>query len=278
MIIKLKKGIKFFYKFLAPTPGSTPTTAVAGSSVSAGPLGVVTTTTPAPPDLPVFTCPRRPNLGREGRPILLRANHFQISMPRGYVHHYDINIQPDKCPRKVNREIIETMVAAYSKLFGVLKPVFDGRNNLYTRDPLPIGNDRLELEVTLPGLLFTNERKFSFLLNWKTIIPGEGKDRVFRVSIKWVAQVSLFNLEEALEGRTRQIPYDAILALDVVMRHLPSMVYTPVGRSFFSSPDGYYHPLGGGREVWFGFHQSVRPSQWKMMLNIDGMLMILTTT
>ena len=38
---------------------------------------------------------------------------------------------------------------------------------------------------------------------------------------------------------------------------------------FYFSPDGYYHPLGGGREVWFGFHQSVRPSQWKMMLNID---------
>ncbi|CAI6349639.1 unnamed protein product [Macrosiphum euphorbiae] len=136
---------------------------------------------------------------------------------------------PDKCPRKVNREIIETMVHAYSKLFGNLRPVFDGRNNLYTRDPLPIGNDRMELEVTL---------------------PGEGKDRVFRVNIKWLAQVSLFALEEALEGRTRQIPYDAILALDVVMRHLPSMTYTPVGRSFFSSPEGYYHPLGGGREVW----------------------------
>ena len=95
----------------------------------------------------VFSCPRRPNLGREGRPIVLRANHFQISMPRGFVHHYDINIQPDKCPRKVNREIIETMVHAYSKIFGTLKPVFDGRQNLYTRDPLPIGNDRLELEV-----------------------------------------------------------------------------------------------------------------------------------
>ncbi|CAG14752.1 unnamed protein product, partial [Tetraodon nigroviridis] len=35
--------------------------------------------------------------------------------------------------------------------------------------------------------------------------------------------------------------------------------YTPVGRSFFSAPEGYDHPLGGGREVWFGFHQSVRP-------------------
>ncbi|CAD7088325.1 unnamed protein product [Hermetia illucens] len=234
-----------------PTSVTSPSTQnVTGASAvaSASALGVVSATLPAQPELPVFTCPRRPNLGREGRPIVLRANHFQVTMPRGFVHHYDINIQPDKCPRKVNREIIETMVHAYSKIFGVLKPVFDGRNNLYTRDPLPIGNDRLELEVTL---------------------PGEGKDRLFRVTIKWVAQVSLFNLEEALEGRTRQIPYDAILALDVVMRHLPSMTYTPVGRSFFSSPDGYYHPLGGGREVWFGFHQSVRPSQWKMMLNID---------
>ena len=170
-------------------------------------------------------------------------------MPRGYIHHYYITIQPDKCPRKVNREIVEVMVRCYGKIFGNLKPVFDGRNNMYTREPLAaIGTDPIELEMTL---------------------PGEGKDRVFRVTLKWMAQVSLYALEEALEGRTRQIPYDAIQALDVVMRHLPSMTYTPVGRSFFSAPESYYHPLGWGREVWFGFHQSVRPSQWKMMLNID---------
>lgn len=50
--------------------------------------------------------------------------------------------------------------------------------------------------------------------------------------------------------------------------------YTPVGRSFFTASEGCSNPLGGGREVWFGFHQSVRPSLWKMMLNIDGMLRI----
>ncbi|XP_043221950.1 protein argonaute-2-like isoform X2 [Amphibalanus amphitrite] len=199
-------------------------------------------------DMPIFAAPRRPNLGREGRGIQLRANHFQITMPRGYVQHYDVSIQPDKCPRKVNREIIETMVKAYAKIFSTMKPVFDGRSNMYTRDPLPFGKEKMDLEVTL---------------------PGEGKDRVFHVSIRWTAQVSLYQLEEALEGRQRAIPFDAVQALDVVMRHLPSMKYTPVGRSFFSAPEGYYHPLGGGREVWFGFHQSVRPSQWKMMLNID---------
>ena len=47
--------------------------------------------------------------------------------------------------------------------------------------------------------------------------------------------------------------------------------YTPVGRSFFAPPEGEPYVLGSGREVWFGFHQSIRPSQWKMMLNIDGM-------
>lgn len=74
----------------------------------------------------------------------------------------------------MNREIVETMVHCYNKIFGALKPVFDGRNNLYTRDPLPIGNDRVELEV---------------------ILPGEGKDRVFRVTIKWVAQVIIYGVK-----------------------------------------------------------------------------------
>ena len=90
------------------------------------------------------------------------------------------------------------------------------------------------------------------------------------MTVNWVAQVSLFALEQALEGKHNQIPFETIQALDVVLRHLPSMKYIPVGRSFFSPPEGYYHPLESGREVWFGFHQSVRPSQWKMMLNIDG--------
>ncbi|MEJ1271657.1 hypothetical protein NN561_002498 [Cricetulus griseus] len=137
-----------------------------------------------------------------------------------------------------------------TQIFGDRKPVFDGRKNLYTAMPLPIGRDKVELEVTL---------------------PGEGKDRIFKVSIKWVSCVSLQALHDALSGRLSSVPFETIQALDVVMRHLPSMRYTPVGRSFFTASEGCSNPLGGGREVWFGFHQSVRPSLWKMMLNIDEM-------
>jgi len=153
-----------------------------------------------------FKSPNRPNHGQEGRPILLRANHFQVRMPRGCIHHYDISIVPDKCPRRVNRyvldqrtpcdfynvlcklglcciendnvaehsqgcshqlsingflrqkwplsssywycfvfrEIIETMVLSYSqRIFAGQRPVFDGRKNLYSKEPLPIGRDKV---------------------------------------------------------------------------------------------------------------------------------------
>jgi len=85
-----------------------------------------------------------------------------------------------------------------------------------------------------------------------------------------VSQVSMYALQQALQGFCNQIPFETIQALDVVLRHLPSMKYTPVGRSFFSPPDRQSLSLESGREVWFGFHQSIRPSQWNMMLNIDG--------
>lgn len=58
---------------------------------------------PGPPKPSDFICPPRPNYGTEGKPILLRANHFQVRIPKGVLHHYDISIVPDKCPRRVNR-------------------------------------------------------------------------------------------------------------------------------------------------------------------------------
>ncbi|XP_033083024.1 protein argonaute-4 isoform X2 [Trachypithecus francoisi] len=147
------------------------------------------------------------------------------------------------------REVVDTMVRHFKmQIFGDRQPGYDGKRNMYTAHPLPIGRDRVDMEVTL---------------------PGEGKDQTFKVSVQWVSVVSLQLLLEALAGHLNEVPDDSVQALDVITRHLPSMRYTPVGRSFFSPPEGYYHPLGGGREVWFGFHQSVRPAMWNMMLNID---------
>lgn len=126
-----------------------------------------------------------------------------MDIPKIDIYHYELDIKPEKCPRRVNREIVEHMVQHFkTQIFGDRKPVFDGRKNLYTAMPLPIGRDKVELEVTL---------------------PGEGKDRIFKVSIKWVSCVSLQALHDALSGRLSSVPFETIQALDVVMRHLPSM-------------------------------------------------------
>lgn len=54
-------------------------------------------------------------------------------------------------------------------------------------------------------------------------LPGEGKDRIFKVAIKWMSCVSLQALHDALSGWLPSVPFETIQALDVVMRHLPSM-------------------------------------------------------
>lgn len=62
--------------------------------------------TPIPPsngNAGEFVCPLRPDHGREGKPIALRANHFHVNIPKGFIHHYNIAIVPEKCPRRVNR-------------------------------------------------------------------------------------------------------------------------------------------------------------------------------
>jgi eukaryotic translation initiation factor 2C len=110
-----------------------------------------------------FIPPPRPSVGTEGKIIKLRANHFTIQIPKGFIYHYVVAIQPDKCPKRINRDILNTLVQAKPQLFVNQRPVFDGKKNLYTKEFLStIGNDKVDVEVTL---------------------PGEGKDRQFKVRV-----------------------------------------------------------------------------------------------
>ncbi|XP_028317063.1 protein argonaute-3 isoform X1 [Gouania willdenowi] len=205
----------------------------------------------------LFSLPQRPGYGTLGKPIQLLVNCFQVDIPKMDVYLYEVDIKPDRCPRRINREVVASMVQHFKVIFGDRLPVYDGKKSLYTAQPLPVAASGVDLDVALPG--------------------EGGKDRPFKVSLRFVSPVSWHTLNEVLSGRCgsevldMEKPYSTnpIHAVDVVLRHLPSMKFTPVGRSFFSSPEEYDSPLGGGREVWFGFHQSVRPAMWKMMLNID---------
>lgn len=77
-------------------------------------------------------------------------------------------------------------------------------------------------------------------------------------------------LHQFLEGKSHDAPlppHDAVQALDILLRHRPSMLYTTVGRCFYT-PEGAAL-IANGAELWQGFHQSIRPSPQKMLLNLD---------
>lgn len=62
------------------------------------------------------------------------------------------------------------MIESFTKIFQGIRPVYDGKKSMYTREPLPIGRERVELEVVMPG--------------------DSSLDRKFKVAIKWMSAVS----------------------------------------------------------------------------------------
>ncbi|KAH7981454.1 hypothetical protein HPB49_024226 [Dermacentor silvarum] len=126
-------------------------------------------------------------------------------------------------------------------------PAFDGRKNLYTQNQL---NYR--------------ERTFSVDLN------EDQRIQKLIVKIQYAATVNLDTLHTVYQNRVNTVPQEVLQAIDIVIRHRPSMKMKPVGRSFFKAPPPPHklNALDGGREVWFSYYMTVRPAQWKPMLNV----------
>uniref|UniRef100_A0A3B1JQZ7 Protein argonaute N-terminal domain-containing protein n=1 Tax=Astyanax mexicanus TaxID=7994 RepID=A0A3B1JQZ7_ASTMX len=55
---------------------------------------------------PLLSVPRRPGYGTMGKPIKLLANCFQVDIPKMDVYLYEVDIKPERCPRRVNRYLI----------------------------------------------------------------------------------------------------------------------------------------------------------------------------
>lgn len=238
----------------------------AGAVAAGEPLDMGAVKKALPPETAVVQrrtpFPQRPEHGSLGRRIDLFANHFEISLPHGSVYHYDVTIispskkEEEKAPdqkklrclsTRINRLVIQNLVAKYRGELDQCLPAFDGRKNLYTRKELPFRN-----------------RMF--------MVPFQEGDREqqFAVTIQYAATVNLDALHQVYERRVRVVPQEVIQALDIIMRHGPCVTLTPVGRSIFMPPrPDDNSSLGGGHEVWFGYYTSVRPAQWKPMLNVD---------
>lgn len=204
--------------------------------------------------------PRRPDGGgKSGRPIQLRANFLPVKLPTDDIHHYDTDIKEkgkksgEGYTKAEAPKIIRKIVELYDKENPRGPKLVYDRNgkNMYCRALIPgIGKDRRQYTIR-----YTTEN---------------GKEKTFIVEVQYAAPCSLYALNQVLEGRQTDVPYDTMQAIEVVLQQLPKMRKETVQvRSSFYELLGGEKDLGGGVQVWNGTFVSIRPTQWKMMLNVD---------
>ncbi|XP_074558226.1 protein argonaute PNH1-like [Curcuma longa] len=196
---------------------------------------------------------RRPGYGQVGTRCIVKANHFLTELPDKDLTQYDVIITPEVSSRSTNRAIIAEMVRLYRETeLGMRLPAYDGRKSLYTAGSLPFHSKE-------------------FAVNLVEDDEGTGLSRVkeYRVSIKFAARADLHHLRQFIAGRQTDAPREALQVLDIVLRELSNQRYISVGRCFYSPDIRKPQCLGDGLQSWYGFYQSIRPTQMGLSLNID---------
>lgn len=244
------------------TPPPTPLTGSPGENSFSGPSS--TEHSPEGPSVKPsaasFFFPKRKGFGKEGRPIEIVANYFQIVLPTNNIYHYDVeigsvraqgNVQP-VISKNCKRRVFQLLAEQHRPALNGNLPVFDGQKNMYTRKPL--GFQKMSFDVTM---------------------PEEGRDRpeVFRVSVQFAATLDLDLLRQLYNKQvtTPEVPQAVVQALDIILRYGPSTKCAVVGRSIFKLPVGEA-AIGGGLELWHGYHASIRPGQWKPFVNVNTLV------
>ena len=117
---------------------------------------------------------KRPGLGTRGTVVNVRANYFEVkNLPEDNIHQYDVTITPE-VPPALNRKAFNQI----AQRFGRLRPVYDGRKNIFSAKPLPFGD-----AYTFHNVTITDPR------------------RVFVVRMKKVAEINMAELQRFLDGR-----------------------------------------------------------------------------
>ncbi|GLD98460.1 hypothetical protein PINS_up007157 [Pythium insidiosum] len=160
--------------------------------------------------------------------------------------------------KQIVRLVINETLRLYEGDFGGVRVVHDGMSAIYAPRRLP----------------WTTKEYKEINPNASTSTPAVGKDGAprgrgpptFNVRIKEVESIPLSELEDYYTNPEIN-PQRVLQALDVVARHLGTQKMIPVGRNLFSMKST--HSLQGGKELCWGYHQSIRIGQRKLLLNMD---------
>ncbi|RGB37332.1 Piwi domain-containing protein [Rhizophagus diaphanus] len=204
-----------------------------------------------------FQIIKRPGIGNKGVPIKVRTNFFEVTkIPKMKIIHYYVTIFP-KVSLRLNRKIFNHFSEENQRVLGGVKPVFDGRKNMFTHKSLPF-QDRIfdvkYVELEEDNAPMGSKRPFRRF----TIMIRKTRD---------IFMEDLFRFLHAKGNMTWNCKM-AITAMSTIISHEISINHPTIRNLFYTSQGA--KPLFGGIEAWPGYYQLVRPTMGKMMINIDS--------
>ncbi|KAJ3172789.1 argonaute 1 [Irineochytrium annulatum] len=201
----------------------------------------------------IIARPTNPGSGTRGVPIRVLTNFYSIEWPEDLeAHHYDVKILPETVSR-VNKRVIQAWKEQNHGTPEILTTIFDGTRNLFSLSRLPFVNDELTVQV----MLFDEEN-------------GRRRVQRFTLRMRRSTEIRMDRLAQFAEGKNLELPRDAIMILEVLLRQRPSSIFTTIGRgggSFYS--EHHNTPIANGLTVHQGWYQSIRPTFKKLLLNLD---------
>ncbi|KAI0092008.1 argonaute-like protein [Irpex rosettiformis] len=205
---------------------------------------------------------KRKGFGTSGQVIEVWTNHFPLDIPQDIIHHYDVSMTPSEQtnPLTLNMELIRHLQEVIAPNVFTPPAVYDGRKNMFAIRELPFTEGSMTFDVSLPQPPPTTSGTQS---------RPPRAPKVHKIKLTKVAVINPEITARFLEGKQSHDNevLTTITALNVVVRHEPTMIWPFNIRSFFTDRETVN--IGSGIVLWRGYFQSVRPGQGRMFMNID---------
>ncbi|CAB5198298.1 unnamed protein product [Rhizophagus irregularis] len=204
-----------------------------------------------------FQIAKRPGFGNKGVPIRVRTNFFEVTkIPDMKIIHYYVTIFP-KVSLRLNRKVFNHFSEDYQRVLGGVKPVFDGKKNMFTHKSLPFQDRSFDV-------------KYVELEEDNAPMGSKRPFRRFTIRIRKTRDIFMDDLFLFLhaKGNMTWNCKRAITAMGTIISHEISINHPTIRNLFYTSQGA--KPFFGGIEAWPGYYQLVRPTRGKMMINIDS--------
>ena len=184
-----------------------------------------------------------------------------------------------------------------------ISPVFDGFYNFYTAKPLTglarptpapaassssssssgvdwLGRPRKAAAPVSNLMMIASSFQRDTFREYMDIELDPGNVCTFEVNIHYSTSVDLNLINKYIQGASGSSgssgsgdlmvspPLDALKAVDIILRHGPTINRIPIAHALYSQ-DGESYPVAGNKDVIHGHFQSVRAKEAGATLNID---------